>query len=103
MSNEQYMWPPKPLLSFYTGRGKLLFQSKDRRLDLSDSLMLHWRPVSRTVTFGLRSESTRWRTWNEDAIAKMEWLIRYDLNFDAYTVTIKRLTKPGLLASNELR
>lgn len=103
MSNEKYMWPPKSSLTFYTGRGKLLLQSKDRRLDLSDSLMLHWQRISRTVTLGLRSESAKWRTWTEEAVSKMEQLIRYDLNLDAYTVTIKRLSKTGIPASKEFK
>jgi hypothetical protein len=35
---KRFMWPPKSFLSFYSGQ-KLILESRDRRLDLSDSLM----------------------------------------------------------------
>lgn len=103
MSREQWRWPPNSTISMYNGRGRLLWDSKDRDLDLSDSLMLSWRKVSRTVTMGLRTNSRRWRRWNEETISAIETRIRYDLNFDAYGVTIKRLSRRGAPASREFR
>lgn len=96
-----YMWPFKSRLAFYSGRGTLLFESRDRHLDLSDTLMLHWDKISRSVTFGLRIDSAKPEKWNEDKLLSIENLIRYDLNFDAYSVTISRLGRPGTLCSTE--
>jgi hypothetical protein len=88
-------------MAFKNSRGKLLFDSTDRDLDLSDALMLHWPAVSRTVYLGLNTTSKRWSTWTDEAVKKIEWLIRYDLNFDAYTVSIKRLRDLGDSCANE--
>lgn len=99
---KHFMWPPKSFLSFYSGR-KLILESRDRRLDLSDYLMSSWQKPSRTVTFGLRTDSVGWRVWHEEALADIERLIRYDLNHDGFSVTIKRIGNVGLPSSKEFK
>ena len=103
MIEKHFMWPPKSFLSFYTGRGKLILDSRDRRLDLSDALMSSWQKPSRTVIFGLRTDSIGWRAWNEEELADIERLIRYDLNHDGFSVTIKRIGNVGLHSSKEFK
>lgn len=89
---EQFKWPPRSRLAFYR-RTKLLFAETDRELDLSDTLMGIWPYYSRTVYMGISSRSTRWKSWTEEKLQKIEDLIRYDLDFDGYRVTITRLTE----------
>ena len=88
----QYRWPPRPVFTFYGGRGRALFSTKNTRLDLSDTLMLNWDARSRTVIMGIESHGSSWPTWTEERLQHVEWLIRYDLSFDAHTVSIKRVT-----------
>lgn len=90
-----FLWPQKVRLSFYNGRGKELWCSSNRRLDLADELMLWWKKPSRTIYMGVKTASDSWNRWSETNASKIEWRIRYDLNFDGYHVTIKRLTKTG--------
>jgi hypothetical protein len=101
MQSEEFKWPPKCHISFRNGRGKLLFDSTDRDLDLSDTLMLNWNPMSRTVYMGLRTSSKNWKTWTDENIKKIEWLVRYDLNFDGYSVSVKRITEINVYCRNE--
>ena len=101
MQSEEFKWPTKCYINFRNGRGKLLFGSTDRDLDLSDTLMLHWNSISRTVYLGLSTSNNKWKTWNNENIDKIEWLIRYDLNFDAYNITIKRISRSGLPCTDE--
>lgn len=101
MQSEKYKWPPKCHINFKNGRGRLLLESTDRDLDLSDSLMLNWDYISRTVYLGLSTSNKKWKIWDQANIEKIEKLIRDDLNFDAYSVTIKRISKTGLLCTDE--
>lgn len=101
MRSEEFKWPPTSRISLKNGKGKELFASCDRDLDLSDTLMLRWKFVSRTVYFGLRTFSKKWKSWDEENIKKVEWLIRYDLNFDAYSVSVKRLGDVNVPCENE--
>jgi hypothetical protein len=96
MSNvDEFMWPPKSVLCFTNGRGKELFRSTDRRLDLSDYLMLWWPHASRTIYMNLKSKSTKWESWSESNLKSIEDLIRYDLDFDGYRVSITRVSSIG--------
>lgn len=101
MRSEELRWPPKCQMFFRSGRGNLFFDSTDRDLDLSDSLMLHWQGVSRTVYLGLTTASKEWKVWNIENVEKIEDLIRYDLNFDGYYVNIKRVGRLELPCTNE--
>lgn len=87
------MWPPKCRLIFKDGRDRVWLKSTNRKLDLSDTLMHDWNSSTRTVYLSLSTESRIWKTWSKDNVEKIESLIRYDLNFDAYNVSIKRLSK----------
>ena len=101
MRAKELRWPPKIQIFFRSGKGNLFFDSTDRDLDLSDSLMLHWKGVSRTVYFGLTTESKKWKIWNIENVEKIEHLIYYDLNFDGYYVKIKRVGRLGLPCTTE--
>lgn len=101
MKSEEYKWPPKCHLNFRDGRGRLYFDSTDRDLDLFDNLMLYSETISRTVYFGLSASSSKYTVWNESTVEKIEWLIRYDLNFDGQSVSIKRISKLGASCSDE--
>lgn len=87
-----FLWPKLSRLAFYNGYGRRLWETKDRKLDLSDSLMLHWPTPTRTVYLGIRTGSDKWKFWDESNLSKIEQLVRYDLRFDGYYVTIKRAT-----------
>jgi len=82
-----------------------MLRSTDRRLDLADTLMLDWDPFSRTVYLGMAIDTTEESAvWDAALISKIEHQIRDDLNFDAYHVTIKRLTvEPDLRCPLEFR
>lgn len=86
---DKYLWPPKCTLSFYR-RGAALGSFTNRRLDLSDTLMPPHDASQLTVQFGVVTESRRWLCWDEENLVKIEGLIRYDLGFDGYGVTIRR-------------
>lgn len=86
---ERYLWPPKCTLSLYR-RGAALGSFTNRRLDLSDTLMRDHDAAQLTVELGIRTDSVRWLCWNEKNLAKVEWLIRYDLGFDGYSVNVQR-------------
>lgn len=87
-----FRWPPRPIFVFYDGRGRVRLRSTDPNLDLADSLMLNWAARSRTVIMGIQSYGSSWPTWTEERLQHVEWLIRDDLNSDAYIVSIKRAT-----------
>lgn len=86
--------PPKSLIAFYNGRGKLLFDASRRMVDLSDTLMLHWPYASRTIYIGLSTRALRWKVWDEAALSNIENAIREDLNFDYYYVHVSRHSAP---------
>ncbi len=88
-----YRWPSKPTFNFYDGRGKLLFSETDASLDLADTLMLSWPRRSRLVFMGIRSGGVSGATWTESRLKHMEWLFKYDLNFDGYYVSMARVTQ----------
>lgn len=99
-----FLWPKKARLAFYNGRGKCLWRSLNRKLDLADELMLWWTPRSRTVYFGLAVAYPTWGKWDSAHVAGIEDHIRYDLGFDGYWVTITRCkTKLGNACTEEFR
>ena len=102
-SQDIHKFPPKSLISFYNGRGKLLRTTKERRFDLADNLML-WRPhYSRTVYMGIvvNTLSDKWTVWDNDAMTHIENLIKRDLECDAYHVRIFRLCPVGVMGCDE--
>jgi hypothetical protein len=90
---ESYKWPPECVLTFSSRRGIVYFRTTDRKLDLADSLMLNHPYTSRLVCMSVSTESAKWDKWTEDKLQKIEDLIRYDITFDGYRVTIKRMTR----------
>lgn len=89
--SNQYNWPKGSRLSFYNGKGELQLRFKRRSVDFSDELMLNWGPGQRTIYFGLRL--AQGDEWSDKLVEECEWRIRYDLNFDGYSVRIVRLSQ----------
>ena len=93
-----FLWPVGSRLNFYNGRGRLLGDFKNRRLDLADTLMLNWPKASRTVYLGIIRVTAEANCWDDNQVLKIEKRIRFDLNFDGYSVSIKRLRPVGQLS-----
>ena len=99
---EFFAWPPLSKLNFYDGRNRLKFSTTDRLFDLSDGLMLNWYKKSRTIYLGISTKSKRWKQWEDAKLKEIEERIKYDLSFDGYYVSIKRLTEnTGIACSKE--
>ena len=90
-----YLWPARSTLSFEDTNGRELFNSKDRRLDLADTLMLHYKKSVRTVYFSISTKSKSWPAWASELVAKIEERIHYDLQFDGYKVEVTRCEVPS--------
>ena len=89
--NEEYAWPPLSKITFYSEEPpKYITHDKNRMLDLTDSLMRSCD--ERTAYFGLSSISHLWETWSEENLEEIESLIKYDLEFDGFTVEVERIT-----------
>jgi hypothetical protein len=88
----EFRWPPRPTFFFYSTRGTELFSTSDTHLDLADSLMLDWSRKSRKLILGINAAGSSWPTWTEARLKHVEKHIKYDLNFDGYSVSIQRLT-----------
>jgi hypothetical protein len=99
---DDFKWPPRSTLRFYHGN-EFWKSSTDRLFDLSDNLMGITASSRLKLTFGLTTQSTNpvWRIWDENALALIEGLIRYDLTFDGFRVTIKRISTPGSKCRDE--
>lgn len=90
-----YLWPPSVEMTFRNGRGKVYFSTNDRNLDLADSLMLSHPSSTRTVYMGMKTTSPKWSSWSEERITAIEELIRYDICFDCYRLTLWRQDVPS--------
>lgn len=84
-----YAWPAKPFFIFHDARGNIYFSSKDKKLDLADSLMLMSATKSRTVYLQFSTGAKGWDYWTEENVKAIEERIRYDLGFDGYRVKIE--------------
>lgn len=89
------LWPPSVEMTFRNGRGKVYFRSNDRMLDLADSLMLHHLYETRTVYMGIRTTSPKWSSWSGERVEEIEKLIRHDICFDGYRLTLTRQDVPS--------
>jgi hypothetical protein len=95
-------WPPNSRVSFYNGRGKLLWQASASRYDLAENLMFGWDKASRQIHFGFSTKNKHWTKWTEETISLIETVIRDDFSYDAYRVNITRTsTKIGAKCSEE--
>ncbi len=101
MSRGPYVWPAYSTISFYKRKTKPTWSTRDRGIDLADALMMHATTNSRTVYFGLTTKNKQWKRWNLAVLKKIEGLVKYDLGFDGYQVTITRVTKLGQKCSTE--
>jgi hypothetical protein len=98
---QKYAWPSRSKLNFYDGWKRLLLSTTDRMFDLSDGLMLNWNKQSRIIYLGISTKNQKIKFWDEENIEKIENLIRYDLNFDWYSVSIDRLSEGGRIPGSE--
>ena len=74
-------------------KSNCFYESKNRRVDLSDTIMPFSAIGSRTVYLGLRILGKSKTQWAEPLLQDIEHEIRYDLTFDAYRVQITRITQ----------
>lgn len=74
-----------------------MWQSKDRKIDLTSWIMSLGICSGRTVYFSVHTIDPSWRVWNEKRVALAEWLINSDLGYDGYRVKFMRLEKVGSL------
>jgi len=87
-------------LNFYR-RNRLWCTTKDRETDLADFLMFQVPGAYLTVDIGLSTKSVRWKNWDEENVQRIEEHIKYDLEFDGYKVTSKRLSQTGISCDQE--
>ncbi|WP_152968046.1 hypothetical protein [Achromobacter sp. DMS1] len=89
-------WPPHSKITCLDFDNKIIAESKRSRLDLSDSLMLHYheeKPL--TCYVEVSTKSKEWKCWNSINVRRVESRIAYDLEFDGYKVKIDRISKPS--------
>jgi hypothetical protein len=95
IDNEIFLWPPLSTLQFYTHPPKRNIFTHDRQFDLSDNLTAGVTPKRGIKCFfGISTLSKDWDIWSEKNLKKIEKHIRYDLNFDGFSVQIERFTDP---------
>lgn len=99
----QFRWPPRSKLNFYEQLDKLIFSTSDRDFDLSDGLILGNGKKTRTLYMGISTKSTKWPIWTVERIEWIESLIKYDLTFDGYRVSIRRLGEESTPCSQEYK
>lgn len=92
-----YIWPAYTQLAFFNGRGKTLGEWANRRLDLSDTLMVNpsRSRKSRRIGIAVATRAKGWVVWDEAHLQAIEEHIRYDLGFEDFGVRIRRLTPQG--------
>ena len=91
-TSSPYTWPPKSRISFYNGRGRLLWQVPTNDLDLFDELFQLWDKASRTIYLGFSTNSKKWSNWDEKNLSTIEAVIRYDLTFDGNKLKMTRIS-----------
>lgn len=84
-----YLWPKGALLVIRDRYGEIC-RSSNRRFDLADAIMLSSPTSQRTVSLDMRLLGDVQVVDEEE----VENLIRYDLGFDGYNVTITRADEP---------
>lgn len=84
-----YLWPKGALLVIRDRYGEIC-RSSNRRFDLADAIMLSSPTSQRTVSLDMRLLGDV-QVIDEEEV---ENLIRYDLGFDGYNVTITRADEP---------
>jgi hypothetical protein len=90
-----YLWPAWSTLYFENSKGSELFTSKNRRLDLADTLMLNHSKGERSVYFGILTKSKSWSAWTPERVERIEARIHYDFEFEGYKLTIARCEEPS--------
>lgn len=89
-------WPPHSKITCLDFDDNVIAESKRSRLDLSDSLMLHYHDeMPRTCYIEVSTKSKEWKSWNSMNVGRVESRIAYDLEYDCYKVKIDRISKPS--------
>ncbi len=88
---DSYNWPKGALLTITDMDGDMLCQSRQRKFDLSDNLMLYHDDDNLLVNFSLSQGDSD--VWSNTYLNKVESLICYDLACDGYKVDINRLSE----------
>jgi hypothetical protein len=96
---KSFAWPELSKINIYSLSYRCTISTTDRLFDLADGLMRF--EGEREVYFGLVSYSHLWKNWDEENLIKIESRITYDLEFDGYTVDIKRITEGLAYCSTE--
>ena len=81
-----HLWPNGSCITI-SDRGGEIAESSDRRFDLADAIMLGSKTSQRTVDISISFKSEP----GEDISSRLEAMIRDDLRFDGYGVTLTRL------------
>ena len=86
-------------------RGDVFCQTRKRRFDLCDNLIMNWPLKTRTVYLAISTTGEDWMRWTEANLLAIEELVRYDLNADHCRVVLQRLTtaKPAPPCSEPFR
>lgn len=95
MRNHAPRFPRRVKVCFYTPRGRLLKSSTTRRLDLFDTVVLWSSQRTITILMGLSTQAVEWKLWTNEAIQRLEEVIRRDFEFDGCTVKLIRKTVVG--------
>lgn len=107
MRNLAPKFPPHAKVCFYSPRGRFLESSTNRRLDLFDTVVLWSSQKTITILMGVSTQAVEWKSWTNEAIQKIEEVIRRDFEFDGCTVKLTRNTAVGCgrrpLCSSEFR
>ena len=89
-----WLWPKRCSLIISDGWGKELCRTKDRRLDLSDTVMSYSGWSERTVYIGFAPDPGA-PSLGADARVRLEALIRDDFAHDGFGTTLNYLGGRG--------
>lgn len=93
-----YLWPSKSTLVIRDRYGEV-FRSSNQRFDLADAIMLSVKTAQRTVTLSFILDDPP----GEDIGPTLEKLIRYDIEFDGYSVRLDQQEPHDWMVSYEWR
>ena len=93
-----YLWPSRSTLVVRDRYGEVC-RSSDRRFDLADAIMLSAKTAQRTVTLSFILDDPP----DKDMAPDLEKLIRYDIEFDGYSVKLEQQEPYDFMVSYEWR
>jgi len=87
----RFRWPPGVEINWYNGRHNPVWTSKDRELDLEDSLPDFYPYLNAILGMTIDNKSRKWSYWTEKNLIYLEKWIREDICFDGHRMTMKRV------------